>query len=193
MKKLRHKFSAKIHATEPLGNTPRPPRPCPPPKCVRTRMHTTTEAPTHKQTHKHNTHAGTQQDRDLKSVHRHGIRCILRDSPPTHQLLHTRTSRTCACTHTHHTSHITHTDTHTHTKREREGHRCNDPEDPQSTKRRRAGHRGSMVPPPSCPPPPPGRTPHNSSPEFWFNQPKVFFGAFSACDFRLISHRSWAK
>ena len=59
------------------------------------------------------------------------------------------------------------------------------------------------IDPPYVHPPPQGRrfppTPKGGtdttqqSPEFWYIQRKFFFGAFSACDFLLISYCSWAK
>ena len=56
--------------------------------------------------------------------------------------------------------------------------------------------------PPPCPSPPkgrrfpptPGGTVHHSRPaNSSITQPKIFFSAFGACDFLLISYCSWAK
>ena len=53
------------------------------------------------------------------------------------------------------------------------------------------------IPPPrndGPPPPPRGGTVNHSRPaNFSITQLKIFFGAFGACDFLLISYCSWAK
>ena len=55
--------------------------------------------------------------------------------------------------------------------------------------------RGEPSPNDAPPPPPPGGgTVHHSRPaNSSITQPKIFFSAFGACDFLLISYCSWAK